>query len=94
MQLTVSKDAGGQLLYESILVRAVPQRNLDILDQDKKRSIAFLTMCNFCKRSLIEPEGWLEMEDISRKLRLYDRQTVPSLRYTVCPECERHLRCK
>lgn len=93
MQLTISKDDGGQILYESILVRAAPQRHLDILDQDKKRSIAFLTMCSFCKRSLIEPAGWLEMEDISLKLRLYDQQTVPSLRYTVCPECESHMLC-
>jgi hypothetical protein len=87
MQLTISKQPQGQLLYESELIRATPQRRLAMLDPEQKRSADFLTMCSFCKRSLIEPSGWLEMENIALKLRLYKQQAVPELRYTVCPEC-------
>ncbi len=92
MQLTISKQANGKLLYESALLRAVPQRRLAVLDSQQKRSNAFLTMCSFCKRTLIEPSGWLAMEDISLNLRMYDKQTVPELRYTVCPDCANELR--
>lgn len=87
MQLTVSKHDGGQLLYRSTVVRTLLQRRVTVLDSKQKRSQAFLTMCSFCKRSLIEPSGWLEMADISLNLRMYERQTVPQLRYTVCPAC-------
>jgi hypothetical protein len=51
-----------------------------------------LTMCSFCKRSLIEPSGWLEMEDISLRLKMDDQPSVPELRYTVCPDCSSRYR--
>ncbi len=91
MQLTITQRENQQLAYESILLRAVPSRRLSVLDPSEERSAAFLTMCSFCKRSLIEPAGWLEMENIAIKLRMYRKQTVPELRYTVCPECEDQL---
>ncbi len=91
MQLTVFKCSDNRLLYESTLMRVVPQRRLDVLDSSQKRSRDFLTMCSFCKRSLVEPSGWLDMADIALHLRLYDRQLIPELRYTVCPECENRL---
>ncbi len=87
MQLTISDQGDGRLLYESVLLRALPQRRLALLDPKQKRSNDFLTMCSFCKRSLIEPSGWLDMENIALKLRMYEAQAVPELRYTVCPEC-------
>ncbi len=87
MQLTISKCEHRLLLYKSVLIRTAPQQTLRILDSSQQRSNDFLTMCSFCKRSLIEPSGWLDMENISLKLRLYEKQTVPELRYTVCPNC-------
>jgi hypothetical protein len=88
MHLTIRRQSGGHLLYESTLIRAVPRHHVGLLDHSQNRSEAFLTMCSFCKRTLIEPSGWLEMEDISLNLRMYDQQTVPELRYTVCPRCK------
>ena len=94
MQLSIGNHQEGQLLCESSLIRAVPQRRLAVLDSREKRSNDVLTMCSFCKRSLIEPSAWLEMEDIALKLRMYEAQTVPELRYTVCPECANQLQQK
>ena len=91
MQLSIGQHVDGQLLYESSLIRALAQPRQAVLDSKQKRSNAFLTMCSFCKRSLIEPSGWLEMENISLKLRMYEAHTVPELRYTVCPECANQL---
>ncbi len=88
MELTISTPRDRQLLYECALIRAVPQRRLAVLDPEQKRSVGFLIMCSFCKRCLIEPAAWLELENIALKLRLYDGQTVPELIFTVCPTCE------
>jgi hypothetical protein len=87
MQLTIHTEPQGHLLYESTLIRTQPQRYMRLLSPQFPRSSESLTMCSFCKRSLIEPSDWLDLENISLKLRLFDQQTVPELRYTVCPQC-------
>ncbi len=86
MELKIRPYPNGQLEYESRLMQAVPQHHVSALDHDCERSQAFLTMCSFCKRSLLEPSGWLDLQNISLKLRTFD-QATPQLRYTVCPEC-------
>jgi len=93
MELTISK-FNGQLQYESKLTRVSAHRRLSIYDRTKERSDESLTMCSMCKRSLIEPAGWQEMEDISLRLRLHDRANVPALRYTVCPQCTTRFSAK
>jgi hypothetical protein len=87
MQLTISRQDEGHLMYESKLIQTKVQHRLAVLDPKKERAESVLTMCSFCKRSLIEPSGWLELENISLKLRMYEQQKVPALLYTVCPDC-------
>ena len=91
MQLTIIPGNEGQLLYESKVIRTVPQHCEKLLEQTAQRSKSFLTMCSFCKRCLLEPSGWLEMEDISLRLRMDDEPSVPELHYTVCPNCANRL---
>mgnify|MGYP001821522752 FL=1 len=91
MQLKISHEGNGHLHYESTLLRTVPQRRLSVLNPRAKRTNAFLTMCSVCKRTLIEPSGWLELEDIALRLLMYDQQRVPGMRYTVCPDCSRRI---
>jgi hypothetical protein len=91
MRLTITLEEPGQLLYESVLIRVEPQRDLCVLEVGRQRSECFLTMCSCCKRALLESTGWLEVEDISVRLRLFDTREVPELRYTVCPECAQKM---
>jgi hypothetical protein len=92
MRLTIAREDAGHLAYECLLVRAVPQRNIGALDSQSPRSEAFLTMCSCCKRTLFEPIGWLEVEDVSVRLGLFETRKVPELRHTICPECANTLR--
>ncbi len=87
MQLRITRHTGQQLLYESRLIRVVPQKRLAVLDPKRDRAESFLTICSMCKRSLIEPDGWLDLQSISLQLRMFDQQKVPQLRYTLCPQC-------
>ncbi len=86
MELKIRPYPNGQLEYESRLLQVVPQHHVSALDHGCERSQAFLTMCSVCKRSLIEPSGWLDLQNISLKLRTFE-QATPQLRYTICPEC-------
>lgn len=87
MRLTIAREEAGQLLYMSSLLRVEPQRELPALDRALPRSLNFLTMCSFCKRTLLESVGWLDVEDVSARLGLFEAPVVPELRYVVCPEC-------
>jgi hypothetical protein len=87
MQLTISLEPEGVLLYESLLLCVTPRPYLSVLDPLRPRSRAFLTMCSCCKRSLLEPYGWLDIEDVSVRLRLFEQQGIPELHYEVCPAC-------
>jgi hypothetical protein len=87
MRMTITRANGGQLVYESVLVRVVPQGPCAILDSRRQRSDAMLTLCSCCKRALLEPVGWLELEDVAVRLRLFEAKKVPELRHTLCPAC-------
>jgi hypothetical protein len=87
MRLTITREDSGQLLYESVLLRALPQRYLGVLDSNLPRSNAFLTLCSCCKQALLEPSGWIDIEDIAVRLKLLESQSVPELRHTICPTC-------
>ena len=86
MRLKITKDKD-QLVYESQLVRVEPRRCLKLLDSLQPHSDAVLTICSVCMRALIEPTGWLDVEDISVRLALDEKQQVPRLRHTICPRC-------
>ncbi len=91
MRMTIRAAKDGALMYESQLLRVEPQRSLNALDATTPRSHAVLTMCSCCKRALVEPAGWLEMEDVSARLKLAETPKVPELRYTTCPDCAHAL---
>ena len=92
MRLTITRGDQGQLEYESLLVRAVPQRNSELLDSKRQRSTTTLTICSCCKRALLEPDEWLDLEDVSIRLQLFEAPQVPELRHTICPPCADALR--
>lgn len=87
MRMTITHEHAGQLLYACLLVRAVPQRHTAVLDSGYPRADAHLTMCSCCKRALLEPLGWLDVEEVSVRLGLFEAEKVPELRHTICPEC-------
>ena len=43
-------------------------------------------------RALLEAAGWLDLEEVSVRLRLFESQKVPELRYTTCPPCAQEMR--
>jgi hypothetical protein len=89
MRLTISAENHGQLAYESLLVRVVPQSRLEVvIDSGQPRSATTkLAICSCCRRALLEPAGWMDLEDASIRLQLFEGHTVPTLRHTICPDC-------
>jgi len=87
MQLTISPEATGTLHYESILLRVEAQPHLALIDMRCKRTAERMTMCSCCQKILIEPTGWIEIEDVATALHLFESKSAPNLFYSVCPDC-------
>jgi hypothetical protein len=87
MRLEISRQAEGCVQFEGLLLRVEPTEWLKVLDTRATRSRDSLTLCSCCKRVLIEPCGWLEIEAAVARLHLFEERSVPQLCHSVCPEC-------
>jgi hypothetical protein len=88
MLLTITPEDSGHLLYEGVLTHVEPCPPVDVLDPSFPRSQAVLTMCSNCKQAMVEPYGWLEIEDAVARLGLFEKPKSPRLNYTVCHGCK------
>lgn len=92
MRMTITPGEDGQLQYASHIVWTEPQRMHALLDTDLQRSKAFLTVCSCCKKALLEPDSWLEIEKVSLSVGLLESSKAPQLRHSICPNCSDLLR--
>ncbi|WP_339908349.1 hypothetical protein [Symmachiella dynata] len=87
MQLTISCEPEGALHYRSVLLRVELQPRFTLLEPSTKRTADELTMCSCCKKCLVEPTDWVELEIMAARLNLLENETAPCLLYSVCPGC-------
>jgi hypothetical protein len=87
MRLEITRQPEGSVQFDGVLERVEPTTRLNLLDPAFPRSRATLTLCSCCKRALVEPYGWLEIEDVAVRLHLLEEKNAPQLRSAVCPEC-------
>lgn len=87
MRLDITRGDQGAVQFEGILEHVEPMTRLNLLDPVFPRSHEVLTMCSCCKRVLLEPHGWLNIEDAAARLHLFEQEQAPHVRQAVCFEC-------
>lgn len=87
MRLEINSQPDAGIRFDGWLERVEPCTRLNLLDVQFARGENVLTLCSMCKRALVEPAGWLELEDAAARLHLFEEKQVPQLRQTVCPRC-------
>lgn len=87
MRLEISCQPQGSIQFEGLLERVEPTEWFKVLDSRAPRSHDSLTLCSFCKRALVEPRGWPEIEDAIVRLHLFEAVRSPQLRHAICPDC-------
>lgn len=87
MRLELICQPHGSVQFDGILERVEPTEQHNLLDPRFPRSCNVLTLCSCCKRALVEPSGWLEIEDAVARLHLLEKEQTPQLRNAVCPDC-------
>jgi hypothetical protein len=87
MRLTISRQPSRVIRFESFIDRVEPRGYLRLLDSHTRRTQQQLTLCSCCKRALIEPSGWMDIEDAAAYLHLFEQSAAPQLRQIICPAC-------
>ncbi len=87
VQLRITPESDGALLYESRLMSVEVRPTLRILERGIPRNQSVVTMCSCCLKCLIEPHGWMEADQAMQRLPRDYQERVPQLRYTICAAC-------
>ena len=88
MMMKISKHSNDLIALECSLINSRTRRILHLLDVSSQRNENRLTLCSFCLKGLVEPIGWIEIEDAAKCLRLLEQRTAPQVVYDVCPNCK------
>ncbi len=89
MEMNILGLGGGGLEFRSLLLREESRSQVALLDRGFPRSPGLIVMCAWCKK--VRTSRWLEAEDAVRELKLFDRETLPRVSHSICPECSRVL---
>lgn len=88
MWLALVAEDDGHLRLEGTLVKTEPREYVGLFDAHSRRNRQVLTMCSICQRVLIEPLGWIDIDDAVVQLNLLEGDPHPQLRYAICQACE------
>jgi hypothetical protein len=89
MDIRIAADSSGRVVMFSARLRDERQRDepQPLLDPAAARDDgAFLPMCAWCDRFLVEG-GWVEVEEAAERLELFRRSEMPVLDHGICPQC-------
>ena len=87
MIMRVGKQPDDILAVQCTLISTEVKRPTPVFDRNAHRDESKLTICSLCLRALVEPVGWLEIEDAAITLHLLEKETVPQVIYSICPGC-------
>lgn len=89
MDIRIAADKSGRVVLFSARLRSEEPREepQPLFDPEIPRdNDAFLPMCAWCDRFLVEGE-WVEVEEAAKRLELFRRSQMPTLDHGICPQC-------
>lgn len=86
METSVRSLPGHGVEFRNRILRVEFRTPVPLLDHSRPRSGAVLKMCAWCKRVLVSGK-WLEVEEGTASLELFDSPRLPALSHGICPAC-------
>lgn len=87
MELTISKNPDGALLFLSRVVREESREPIPFLAPGIARGDSVLVMCGWCKKVRVGAEQWVEVEAAVKALDLFDAPRLPRISHGICSVC-------
>ncbi|TLS67816.1 hypothetical protein FE236_08090 [Mariprofundus erugo] len=88
IRLEVHRLADGRVEFNSRLLWSEHRECMQLLRADNDLSDHHLPICSFCKKIRLD-EKWLEVEQVTNQLRLFEAERMPVLISACCPDCSR-----
>ncbi|MBI2425676.1 MAG: hypothetical protein HYV27_22815 [Candidatus Hydrogenedentes bacterium] len=87
MEIDVSPQDDGQLLFANRLIREEPRTVPSALDPYSCRTEDIVVVCSVCSKIRTGEETWMEAEGAVSTLGLMDRDVQPVLSHGLCRSC-------
>lgn len=97
MELEVSPTDGGGLMLAGHLLHEEPREEVDLLaprpasEASSQEPETFVAMCSWCKAARLGGE-WGAVEELVRAEGLFQKERVPRISHSICPECRESVR--
>lgn len=60
---------------------------IELLNPDTLKNDQYLRICSWCKKTQLDNEQWVEIEEAIQRMRLFERRELPNLTHTICKPC-------
>jgi len=91
LELDISAGMERRLVYRVRMLREQERQPVPVLEAQRPRSEHFVTICAWCERVAVPPDGWLEMEAAIAVLPVLAEARPPQLTHGVCEVCSQTL---
>jgi hypothetical protein len=89
LRMAISPLPDGSVRFEIRAEREEPREPVFLLDPAARRSDELVTICAWCKHVRLPHGEWVATENAVHRLRLFERELMPSLSHGMCPSCIR-----
>ncbi|GGD54217.1 hypothetical protein [Lacimicrobium alkaliphilum] len=89
LEMTIRSGSDGAVEFETQLVREEDREPMALLSRKITRSSEQLRVCAWCNRMNVgyDSNDWVEVEDASERLRLFELERLPQLTHGMCETC-------
>ncbi|MFP4381908.1 MAG: PAS domain-containing protein [Candidatus Sumerlaeia bacterium] len=78
----------GHIEITSRIVKTEKREYMPLLEKERENSDERLRICSMCKKIATDEGEWLEIEDYVSRFALFERDTLPTLSHSLCPDCQ------
>lgn len=87
LELHIAALPDQQIEITSTICRTESRSPVRLLDAATARSSDLVKVCSMCKKILVAPEKWIEIEEALARLKLFEADKMPRLTHGMCPTC-------
>lgn len=94
LRMELRRQDGDHVLFLSDVVKVEERPAARLIDPTVARSEEYLDICSWCKRVALPTGEWVEVEEATDRLALFERDLLPQLSHGMCPDCLRDFRSR
>lgn len=89
LEMTISAASDGSVEFETHPIRVEAREFYSLLSRTTTRSTDLLRACAWCNRMNVgvSSSEWVEVEEATERLRLFQRDRMPQLTHGICEDC-------